>query len=93
LLTVHPTDLRNASRARDYAQRAVTLPYGDNPEALAVLAVAQHLAGDTDQAISTALRAYDLVPAMRAGRDRPTLERDIRVNLARHPLLPLPRPL
>ena len=93
LLTAHPTDLRDPSTSLAYAQRAVELPYGNHPESLAVLAVAQHLCGDTEEAVSTARRAYELVPEMRAGRDDAALRREIRINLEHHPLRPLPRPL
>ncbi len=93
VLTANPADLRDASTARTYAARAIGLPNGNHPESLAVLAVAEYLCGDVEAAVSTALRAYDLVPLMRAGRDEPTLRRDIRSNLSRHQLRPLPRPL
>ena len=93
LLVAQPEDLRDAGTALTYARRALDLPRGSNPDALAVLAVAQHQTGDTDSALATALRVYAMVPEMRAGRDDATLRRDIRDNLRRHPLRPLPRPV
>jgi tetratricopeptide (TPR) repeat protein len=93
LLTVRPVDLRDPRAALTYATRATALPNGTHVESLAVLAVAQHLTGDADAAVATALGAYALVPEMRAGRDDATLARDIRQNLARLDPRPQPRPL
>ncbi len=93
LLVAQPADLRDVPTALDYARRAIDLPRGNHTDAWAVLAVAQYLAGETEAAVASALRAYTLVPELRAGRDDATLARDIRSNLARHPLTPLARPL
>jgi tetratricopeptide (TPR) repeat protein len=93
LLTARPADLRDPRAALAYATRALTRPNGTHVESLAVLAVAQQMTGDPDAAVSTALRAYQLVPEMRAGRDEASLRRDIRQNLARLELRPHPRPL
>ena len=93
LLTAQPADLRDPGAALLHAQRAVDMPHGDHPDALGVLAVAQFLNGATEQAVATALRIYDLVPEMRAGRDAATLRRDILENLRRHPLQPPTQPL
>ena len=93
LLVAQPVDLRNPAIALDYARRALDRPRGLHPDSLGVMAVAQYLTGDVDGAIATARRAYELVPEMRAGRSEVTLRRDIRENLRRHPLKPLPRPV
>jgi tetratricopeptide (TPR) repeat protein len=81
LLTCEPADLRDRSRALDYAQRASEKPLGDTPDAFAVLAVARFLNGDRDGAVESALRAYHLVPIAAAGRDENGLRRDIVSNL------------
>ena len=93
LLVAQPQDLRDAATALDYARRALDRDRGRHPDSLAVLAVAQYQTGDVDAAVVTARRAYDFVPEMRAGRSEVTLRRDIRENLRRHPLRPLPRPV
>ncbi len=93
LLVAQPADLRNPAIALDFARRALDRPRGMHPDSVGVVAVAQYLTGDVDGAITTALRAYELVPEMRAGRSEVTLRRDIRENLRRHPLKPLPRPV
>lgn len=93
LLVAQPADLRDPAAALRHARRAVDLPRGQHPDALAVVAVAQFVTGGEDAAVATALRAYELVPKMRAGRSDATLRRDIRENLRRHPFRPLPRPV
>jgi non-specific serine/threonine protein kinase/serine/threonine-protein kinase len=93
LLTARPVDLRDPRAALAYATRAMAVPNGTHVESLAVLAVAQQATGDRDAAVATALRAYALVPEMRAGRDDATLARDVRQNLAHLALRPRPRPL
>jgi hypothetical protein len=92
-LTAQPIDLRDPKLALSYATRAIDLPRGIHPDALAVLAIAQFQSGQVDASVSTAVRAYDLVPLMRAGRPDTALKRDIRENLRRHPLKPAARPL
>jgi hypothetical protein len=93
LLVAEPTTLRDPATAVSYAARALTLPRGVHPDSLSVLAVAQYLSGDRDGALATAIRVYDLVPEMRAGRSEQELRAAVLENLRRHPFTPLARPL
>jgi tetratricopeptide (TPR) repeat protein len=93
LLVAQPADLRDPATALTYARRALDLPRGTNPDALAVFALAQHQTGDAAGAVATARRIYDMVPELRADRDDAALLRDIRGNFTRHPLTPLARPV
>jgi tetratricopeptide (TPR) repeat protein len=93
LLIARPPDLRDATTALAYARRALDMPHGIHPDSLAVLAVAEQMTGDAEAAVATALRVYDLVPAMRAGRNAERLRLDVRENLSRHRLETLARPL
>jgi hypothetical protein len=93
LLIARPPDLRDPATALAYARRALDMPHGVHPDSLAVLAVAEQMTGDAEAAVATALRVYDLVPAMRAGRNDDQLRLDVREQLSRHRLEALARPL
>jgi tetratricopeptide (TPR) repeat protein len=62
LLTVLPSDLRDARAALRYAKRAEEITEGKDVDVLDTLALAHHMSGDQEAAIATAQRALDLLP-------------------------------
>jgi non-specific serine/threonine protein kinase/serine/threonine-protein kinase len=61
-LTCRPADLRDPADALDFAIAANEKSGYGNPAYLDILALAQHLAGDTSRAIETELLALSLLP-------------------------------
>jgi hypothetical protein len=90
LLTCEPSELQDRRAALALAEKAAAEPLGDNAAVLATLAVARFENGDREGALSAALKVYALFPAAVAGRDAPSLRRDVLVNLER--LRPQPSP-
>jgi non-specific serine/threonine protein kinase/serine/threonine-protein kinase len=72
LLTAEPSDLRDPKAALPHAKRAVEMTQGKDADHLDTLALAYHINGDQEAAITTELRALDLVPAR--GPQRSTFE-------------------
>ncbi|UCC32137.1 MAG: tetratricopeptide repeat protein, partial [Phycisphaerales bacterium] len=62
LLTIEPSDLRDAEAALPAAERAVELSQRKNPSMLDTLAVAYEMSGDLDKAIETQRETLALLP-------------------------------
>jgi tetratricopeptide (TPR) repeat protein len=63
LLTIEPDDLRDPAKGLELAERTNELCRGEDPDALAALALACHQTGNTRRALDLLRQALELLPA------------------------------
>ncbi len=82
LVTTEPAELRNPAQALTYARRALERAGAPNPVYLHTLGTAQHLSGQTANAIGTLEQALALIPPT-AGGPALGIRKQIETDLAR----------